>query len=450
MQISTKAWLEYIHKMSNISTTAADLMKAWISHHGFADDKALMDFAFALSQKYGEAIGALSCEMYEKTASAQGVNIRPAEPADTPDYGEVAKAVYGTMKQSQNLVPATIGRLVKQVGADTTLKNAKRDGAYFAWISQGDTCPYCLMMSAIGWQKAGKKTIRGTHADHIHPHCDCQYAIDLKGDLQIEGYDPEGMGEDILSIVDPDGEKYDGDFDTFLRDNGRQLWSPNGRDNTDLNILRRYMKSGERKRQLILDEKDLITLARRNVDTFLVKNSKYNIHMSLNTGLKQQGFDNIEKSIDNALKSIGSYDSTKLPSIFVLSPEEINKNGRVFALYNLITNELYLANTIGNKRDTITMQHILGFANPDNPNSTTLHELLHWDDAVKYSKDNGPITKENLEKYLNYQNERAIIKLREKGIDESNVKKISKYAYDSYLINDYDEVLTEYRTIKGV
>ena len=82
MQITEKAWLEYITKMSQISQKAADLMQAYVQKHGFADDKALLDYAFALSQRYGQAIGALSCKMYEATASAQGVVVPTAEIAD--------------------------------------------------------------------------------------------------------------------------------------------------------------------------------------------------------------------------------------------------------------------------------------------------------------------------------------------------------------------------------
>ena len=123
MQITEKAWVEYITKMSQISQKAADLMQSWVQKNGLENDKALLDYAYALSQHYGQAIGALSCQMYEATAAAQGVIVPTAEVADLPDYGEVAKAVKGTKKQSPNNIPGTLARLVKQVGADTTSEN---------------------------------------------------------------------------------------------------------------------------------------------------------------------------------------------------------------------------------------------------------------------------------------------------------------------------------------
>lgn len=191
MKISNKAWIEYIKKMSEISNTAADLMENWIKKNGFGNDKALLDYAFSLATHYGEAIGELSCQMYEATARAQNTTVPPAEPAKTPEYGEVAKAVHGTMKQSLTLVPSTIGRLVKQAGADTTLKNAERDGAQFAWVPHGDTCAFCMTLASRGWQDMSNKALKGGHAEHIHANCDCQYAVRFDRKSGIAGYDPD-------------------------------------------------------------------------------------------------------------------------------------------------------------------------------------------------------------------------------------------------------------------
>lgn len=191
MQITEKAWLEYITKMSQISQKAADLMQSWVQKNGLENDKALLDYAYALSQHYGQAIGALSCQMYEAIAAVQGVIVPTAEVADLPDYGEVAKAVKGTKKQSPNNIPGTLARLVKQVGADTTLKNAERDGAQFAWVPHGDTCAFCIALASRGWQYKSKKAMRNGHAEHIHAHCDCEYAVRFDGKSTVAGYDPD-------------------------------------------------------------------------------------------------------------------------------------------------------------------------------------------------------------------------------------------------------------------
>lgn len=164
----------------------------------------MLEYAFALSTHYGEAIGALSCQMYEATAAAQGVMIGAAESAATPSYGEVAKAIQGAMNQSENKVTATMQRLVKQVGADTTLKNAERDGAQFAWVPHGDTCAVCITLASRGWQHMSKRALKNGHAEHIHANCDCQYAVRFDNHSTIEGYDPQ-VYLDMYNNADPNG-----------------------------------------------------------------------------------------------------------------------------------------------------------------------------------------------------------------------------------------------------
>lgn len=166
-------------------------MQEWMNKNGLSDSKAFLDYANSLVEYYGQAVGALSCQMYEAVAAAQGVAVRSAEMADLPKYGEVAKAVNGAKKQSEKLVPSAVGRMVKQVGADTTLKNAKRDGAQFAWIPSGDTCAFCLMLASRGWQYMSEKTLRHGHAEHIHANCDCQYAVRFDRKSTVQGYDPD-------------------------------------------------------------------------------------------------------------------------------------------------------------------------------------------------------------------------------------------------------------------
>ncbi len=99
----------------------------------------------------------------------------------------------GTLKQSSTpeLPGQAIGRLVKRTGVDTTMQNAIRDGAEWAWIPHGDTCAFCMMLASNGWQKASKKALKGGHAEHIHANCDCTYAIRFESDTEYAGYDPD-------------------------------------------------------------------------------------------------------------------------------------------------------------------------------------------------------------------------------------------------------------------
>ena len=192
-QISRKDWENYIKALSGLSQKAAQIMQAFAEQNGLEDRDALIRMQYALATKYGEAAASLACQMYDAVAEASGAMVPPAEPAETATYKEAAIAVNGSLKQSPSgkVLPQTTDRLVKQAAADTTLKNALRDGAQFAWVPNGDTCAFCLTLASRGWQYASKKTIQGGHADHIHANCDCTFAIRFDNSTTVAGYDPD-------------------------------------------------------------------------------------------------------------------------------------------------------------------------------------------------------------------------------------------------------------------
>lgn len=190
MKISKKDWLAYIDKLSLLDRTAADKMRAYVNLYGVGDADALVDYAYGIATKYGEGSAALSAEMYDLIAELSGKHLPPAEPAPTPEYDEVAKTVYGT-KKNVDVMADAVGRLVKRTGADTTVRNAIRDGAYWAWIPNGDTCAFCITLASRGWQEASKKALRNGHAEHIHSHCDCAYAVSFDEDTKYGDYDPD-------------------------------------------------------------------------------------------------------------------------------------------------------------------------------------------------------------------------------------------------------------------
>lgn len=197
MKISRNDWANYIKKMRGICDEAAEKMQEYVDKNGFDDRTALINYAHALVTKYGEGSAELACQMYDEIAELAGVVIENAVPAATATYAETAKAVNGSLKQSKggNLLNQIAYRLVKQAGADTTLQNARRDGAEWAWVPMGDTCAFCIALASKGWQSAPKKMVYGDHAEHIHANCDCQYAIRFDGESRVSGYDPEKYKE---------------------------------------------------------------------------------------------------------------------------------------------------------------------------------------------------------------------------------------------------------------
>ena len=181
----------YYARLSKLNEKAGQQMAEYVAAHGTEDGPALIAYAHALVTKYGEGSAELACQMYDALAEASKANLPAAEPAATAEYGEVARMVNATKRQNPANLPNGVRRLVKRAGADTTLHNAIRDGAEWAWVPHGDTCPFCIMLASNGWQKASAKLLKGGHAEHIHANCDCEFAVRFDGSTTVAGYDPE-------------------------------------------------------------------------------------------------------------------------------------------------------------------------------------------------------------------------------------------------------------------
>lgn len=195
MTVNATAWDAYIKRLRRINETAAQKMVKILEYVDLANipqnqRDAIIQYAYRLTQKYGEASAALACEMYDALAALTGGVYAAAEPAALATFPEVAKAVNGTIKTgNKEIVSAAVGRLVKMAGVDTTMQNAIRDGAEWAWIPRGETCAFCITLASRGWQRASQKALKDGHAEHIHANCDCTYAIRFD-DSDVAGYDP--------------------------------------------------------------------------------------------------------------------------------------------------------------------------------------------------------------------------------------------------------------------
>ena len=253
--ITKKQWAKYVDTLKRLQDRAANEMLAFMNLpqikrlEGADYSQALIDYGYALATKYGEGATAVAATWYDAIAAAEAMDLLPAVPADTATIEETAKVVNGTLKTGNpNIISEAIGRLVKQAGADTTLQNAVRDGAYFAWVSSGDTCAYCLALAGLGWQKAGKHTVNGKHADHIHANCDCAYVIDFNGGMKVAGYDPDGISRMISTMTDG---LYDAEDLIKASGHGRQNYE-------GLNMIRR---------KFYADNKELINEQKRSAYT---------------------------------------------------------------------------------------------------------------------------------------------------------------------------------------
>ena len=198
--VTTQAWVDYYNKLSALDEEATKKVADFItSIRGFSynnpnDMRRLVNYAYLVSNTYGEAAAAWACEMYDACGLASGLLLEPAMPADPPEYGEVAKTVYGVAKNtgSAAILAQSVGLLVKKTAQKTTIDNAKRDDAQIAFICHGDTCAYCIALSSKGWQDANNSDLeKDGEPSHLHGNCDCTYGVKFNDSLRYPFYKPE-------------------------------------------------------------------------------------------------------------------------------------------------------------------------------------------------------------------------------------------------------------------
>lgn len=204
--LSRASFDAYVKKMHQLNVVAAEKMQKYIDQFGFDNMTAVVEYAYGLATKYGEASSSLACVIYDMIAEAQGAHIEAAVPAATATLDETWGAVQGSLNEGESKVANAVSRLVKQAGADTIQKNASRDHAEMAFVPVGDTCAFCLTLASRGWEPVSRNA--KNHAAHIHANCDCQYMVRFSSREGVAGYDPEKYKR-IYYNADPNGNSQD-------------------------------------------------------------------------------------------------------------------------------------------------------------------------------------------------------------------------------------------------
>lgn len=210
MNIGRKAWDNYIETLRKINDKAASEIKDALMKYGVdetgnvvedvisvmvGDNQTFLEYCYAVTKKYGNASAAMAAQMYDAIAELEKASVPAAEMADPASLNDVARTINGVRKTSSNVdeMVGALSRYVKKAGCDTTLKNAYRDRAQYAWIPHGDTCAYCMALAANGWTNVSTAKIRAgyPHEEHIHSNCDCTYAIRFNSKTNVSGYNPD-------------------------------------------------------------------------------------------------------------------------------------------------------------------------------------------------------------------------------------------------------------------
>jgi hypothetical protein len=205
MRISSRAWRKYQQAHAKVREAGQRELEEYFRKLPWDTDEnrallLLQSKAIELVERYGPADATLSAGMYDEIMAAQSANVPLAEVAATSPVAEIGADIGKAFKRAtssesaQVLTSQVVGRHIKRCGIRTMRDNAARDHAMWAWVCIGDTCAFCRALGSNGWQDASRKVLRGSHADHIHANCDCDFMVKMPGEtLDIEGYDPESL-----------------------------------------------------------------------------------------------------------------------------------------------------------------------------------------------------------------------------------------------------------------
>lgn len=171
-------------------------------------------------------------------------------------------------------------------------------------------------------------------------------------------------------------------------------------------------------------------------------NTHNELYLSEKEHLKPRQLHNIDMGLEECFaditKDMGNYIK---PKVVIVNIEELSNDKIVLASFNATNNVLYVSGVTGLNDKIIGFQE--EYAAHDDPLSTFYHELLHWKDAQDYVDQFGEI--KNQREYLKWIREKSKIEVEKLEKQGYNINEISKYASQSLMEEEYDEVITEYR-----
>lgn len=270
----------------------------------------------------------------------------------------------------------------------------------------GDACDTCRALD--GKIFSINRMNVGDNAPPMHPNCHCSTGPHMDRKIYNEWLDGLASGKHSLR------------FDEYKRLNEESKSV-------------QYYKNLKRDKNKV-EIKRLTTLQLNR----LLEYKENNIYVSKDSKIKRQQVHRINKMYTDCLNAIG-FDISNKPDIYIVGESEMGS--RAVAAYNFMQNIIYVTPQLGSSKKIVS-ELTRQFAVNDVPSSTLFHELIHWENAMKYRKKFGKI--KDPSNYLEYLNNLAKEELDKIGVNSYNVGEISKYAKDSYRNRNYDEVYTEY------
>ena len=284
-----------------------------------------------------------------------------------------------------------------------------------------------------------------------HPHCLCRLTKLYKGevDLSKQSKDIKGNGnqylqglskqqrQKILGVRNNQQYEQGGDWQKLLPN-----WQGLGKQGSRLNYDQMYkpVKTGTDK---VNDAYHPPGQGIKEFTTAKILNSKYDLRVANDVSLKRKMLKNLESQLHRVTKLMGIKTLDEFPQVIIASENDL---GGALGAYRATENKLFINCHFLIKKNLVAYLASEKGALAKYSDATLIHELFHWKDAMDYVHKHGRITDQN--KYVEAMREyhkHKVYKLLEKGY---NIRKISQYAYKSLEEGRYDEVMTEYRTLK--
>ena len=177
--------------------------------------------------------------------------------------------------------------------------------------------------------------------------------------------------------------------------------------------------------------------------TAKILNSKYDLRVSENLKLKRKMLKNLESQLNRVTKLMGIKTLDEFPQVIIASDNDL---GGALGAYRATENKLFINYHFLIKKNLAAYLASEEGTLAKYPDATLIHELFHWKDAMDYVHKYGKITNQNkyLEAITEYHRPK-VDKLLKKGY---NIENLSSYAFAMLREGRYDEVMTEYRTLR--
>lgn len=217
-RVSTRAWDAYTRRLEAQRVAASDAAYAFVMKNiGDMDEDELLwhirHTLPSLCMRFGASTSALAASWFDQMARAEDADVPKAVSVNDPVQMRVRRLAIASNKALPKLaagdadgfakaIASAVAADVKRQATNTVLLNAQKAKAEFAWIPGGDeTCAFCIALAANGWQSAAKATAMGEHADHIHDHCMCEFAVRFNESTDYSTYDEQKYA-DIYDSAD--------------------------------------------------------------------------------------------------------------------------------------------------------------------------------------------------------------------------------------------------------